>query len=132
MREVEYDLAYMFAYSERERTLAYRKFEDDISEEIKKRRLSEIISQQMSIQHRRNQNEIGQRHLVLVEGTSKRSAQQMSGRTDTNKIAVFDRKDFEKGDYLEVEITRATSATLIAKPISKTSLEDYYSAALEA
>ena len=132
MREVEYDLAYMFAYSERERTLAYRKFEDDISEEIKKRRLSEIISQQMSIQNRRNQNEIGQRHLVLVEGTSKRSAQQMSGRTDTNKIAVFDRKDFEKGDYLEVEITRATSATLIAKPISKTSLVDYYSAALEA
>ena len=132
MREVEYDLAYMFAYSERERTLAYRRFEDDISEEIKKRRLSEIISQQMSIQHRRNQNEIGQRHLVLVEGTSKRSAQQISGRTDTNKIAVFDRKDFEKGDYIEVEITRATSATLIAKPISKTSLVDYYSAALEA
>ena len=132
MREVEYDLAYMFAYSERERTLAYRKFKDDISEEIKKRRLSEIISQQMSIQHRRNQNEIGQRHLVLVEGTSKRSAQQISGRTDTNKIAVFDRKDFEKGDYIEVEITRATSATLIAKPISKTSLVDYYSAALEA
>ncbi len=132
MREVEYDLAYMFAYSERERTLAYRKFEDDISEEIKKRRLSEIISQQMSIQHRRNQNEIGQRHLVLVEGLSKRSTQQMSGRTDTNKIAVFDRKDFEKGDYIEVEITQATSATLIAKPISKTSLEDYYSAALEA
>ncbi len=132
MREVEYDLAYMFAYSERERTLAYRKFEDDISEEIKKRRLSEIISQQMSIQNRRNQNEIGQRHLVLVEGTSKRSTQQMSGRTDTNKIAVFDRKNFEKGDYIEVEITQATSATLIAKPISKTSLEDYYSAALEA
>ena len=132
MREVEYDLAYMFAYSERERTLAYRKFEDDISEEIKKRRLSEIISQQMSIQHRRNQNEIGQRHLVLVEGTSKRSAQQISGRTDTNKIAVFDRKDFEKGDYIEVEITRATSATLIAKPISKTSLVDYSSAAIEA
>ncbi len=132
MRKVEYDLAYMFAYSERERTLAYRKFKDDIPEEIKKRRLSEIISQQMSIQHRRNQNEIGQRHVVLVEGTSKRSKQQMSGRTDTNKIAVFDRKDFEKGDYIEVEITGATSATLIAKPISKTSLEEYYSATLEA
>lgn len=132
MREVEYDLAYMFAYSERERTLAYRKFEDDVPEEEKKRRLSEIISQQMSIQHRRNQNEIGQRHVVLVEGTSKRSEQQMSGRTDTNKIAVFDRNDFEKGDYVEVEITGATSATLIAKPIAKTSLGAYYSAALEA
>jgi tRNA-2-methylthio-N6-dimethylallyladenosine synthase len=132
MREVEYDLAYMFAYSERERTLAYRKFEDDVPEEVKKRRLSEIISQQMSIQHRRNHDEIGQRHVVLVEGTSKRSEQQMSGRTDTNKIAVFDRNDFEKGDYVEVEITGATSATLIAKPIAKTSLGAYYSAVLEA
>ena len=132
MREVEYDLAYMFAYSERERTLAYRKFEDDVPEEVKKRRLSEIISQQMSIQHRRNQDEIGQRHVVLVEGTSKRSEQQMSGRTDINKIAVFDRNDFEKGDYVEVEITGATSATLIAKPIAKTSLGVYYSAVLEA
>jgi tRNA-2-methylthio-N6-dimethylallyladenosine synthase len=132
MREVEYDLAYMFAYSERERTLAYRKFEDDVPEEEKKRRLSEIISQQMSIQHRRNQDEIGQRHVVLVEGTSKRSEQQMSGRTDTNKIAVFDRNEFEKGDYVEVEITGATSATLIAKPIAKTSLGAYYSAVLEA
>jgi tRNA-2-methylthio-N6-dimethylallyladenosine synthase len=132
MREVEYDLAYMFAYSERERTLAYRKFEDDVPEEVKKRRLSEIISQQMSIQHRRNHDEIGHRHVVLVEGTSKRSEQQMSGRTDTNKIAVFDRNDFEKGDYVEVEITGATSATLIAKPIAKTSLGAYYSAVLEA
>ena len=132
MREVEYDLAYMFAYSERERTLAYRKFEDNVPDDVKKRRLSEIISQQMSIQHRRNQDEIGQRHVVLVEGTSKRSKQQMSGRTDTNKIAVFDRKDFKKGDYVEVEITGATSATLIAKPIANTSLEEYYSAALEA
>ena len=132
MREVEYDLAYMFAYSERERTLAYRKFEDDVPEEVKKRRLSEIISQQMSTQHRRNQDEIGQRHVVLVEGTSKRSEQQMSGRTDTNKIAVFDRNNFEKGDYVEVEITGATSATLIAKPIAKTSLGVYYSAVLEA
>ena len=132
MREVEYDLAYMFAYSERERTLAYRKFEDDVPQEVKKRRLSEIISQQMSIQHRRNQDEIGQRHVVLVEGTSKRSEQQMSGRTDTNKIAVFDRNDFEKGDYVEVEITGATSATLIAKPIATTSLRAYYSAVLEA
>lgn len=132
MREVEYDLAYMFAYSERERTLAYRKFEDDVPEEVKKRRLSEIISQQMSIQHRRNHDEIGHRHVVLVEGTSKRSEQQMSGRTDTNKIVVFDRNDFEKGDYVEVEITGATSATLIAKPIAKTSLGAYYSAILEA
>lgn len=128
MAEVEFDLAYMFAYSERERTLAYRKYEDNISEEVKKQRLTEIINQQMDIQARRNQLEIGNRHIVLVEGTSKRSDEQMSGRTDTNKMAVFDRKDFKPGDYAEVEITGATSATLMARPIQKTTLSEYYGA----
>lgn len=132
MKEVEYDLAYMFAYSERERTLAYRKYEDDVPEEVKKRRLSEIITQQMNIQDARNQNEIGKRHLVLVEGTSKRSDEQLSGRTDTNKMVVFDRKDFEIGDYVEVEVTSATSATLLAKPIAKSSIQEYYGKTAEA
>lgn len=132
MKEVEYDLAYMFAYSERERTLAYRKFEDDVPEEVKKRRLTEIINQQMDIQKQRNLKEIGNRHLVLVEGTSKRSEEQMSGRSDTNKIVIFDRMDFEKGDYVEVEITDSTSATLKAKPIRKTTLVEYYGVAVEA
>ena len=132
MALVEYDLAYMFAYSERERTLAYRKFEDDVSHEIKKRRLTEIINQQMEIQKQRNQLEIGKRHLVLVEGTSKRSEEQMSGRTDTNKMVIFDRKNFKKGDYIEVEITDSTSATLKAIPIKKTTLVDYYGVAVEA
>ena len=117
----------MFAYSERERTLAYRKFEDDVPEEVKKRRLSEIISQQMSIQHKSNKAELGNRHVVLVEGTSKRSEDQLSGRTDTNKMVVFDRMDFERGDYVEVEITDCTSATLRAIPIGKTTLTEYYS-----
>lgn len=132
MKEVGYDLAYMFAYSERERTLAHRKFEDDVPEETKKRRLSEIITQQMNIQKERNLEEIGTRHLVLVEGTSKKSEEQVSGRTDTNKIAVFDRRDFEKGDYVEVEITDCTSATLIAKPIQKTTITEFYGVAVEA
>ncbi|MFV1884185.1 MAG: tRNA (N6-isopentenyl adenosine(37)-C2)-methylthiotransferase MiaB [Balneola sp.] len=132
MKEVGFDLAYMFAYSERERTLAYRKFEDDVPEDIKKRRLSEIISQQMNIQKERNLDEIGMRHLVLVEGTSKKSEDQVSGRTDTNKIAVFDRKDFQKGDYVEVEVADCTSATLIAKPIRKTTITEFYGAAVEA
>ena len=132
MALVEYDLAYMFAYSERERTLAYRKFEDDVPHEIKKRRLTEIINQQMEIQKQRNQLEIGKRHLVLVEGTSKRSEEQMSGRTDTNKMVIFDRKNFKKGDYIEVEITDSTSATLKAIPIKKTTLVDYYGVAVEA
>lgn len=132
MKEVGYDLAYMFAYSERERTLAHRKFKDDVPEEIKKRRLSEIITQQMDIQKERNLGEIGTRHLVLVEGTSKKSEEQVSGRTDTNKIAVFDRRDFKKGDYVEVEITDCTSATLIARPIGKTTIAEFYGAAVEA
>ncbi len=128
MKEVEYDLAYMFAYSERERTLAQRKYEDNVPEKVKKRRLTEIITQQMEIQERRNQQEIGNRHVVLVESTSKRSDEQMSGRSDTNKMVVFDRKDFKPGDYVEVEVTDATSATLLARPIQKTTLSDYYRA----
>ncbi len=131
MKQVGYDLAYMFAYSERERTLAYRKFEDNVPEEVKKRRLSEIINQQMEIQKERNLKEIGKRHLVLVEGTSKRSEDQMSGRTDTNKMVIFDRMDFQKGDYVEVEITESTSATLKGNPIRKTTLVEYYGVAAE-
>ncbi|MFO7798145.1 tRNA (N6-isopentenyl adenosine(37)-C2)-methylthiotransferase MiaB [Rhodohalobacter sp.] len=126
MKIVEYDLAYMFAYSERERTLAARKYEDNVPEDVKKRRLSEIIQQQMSIQKKNNKNEVGRRHLVLVEGTSKKSDQQLSGRTDTNKMAVFDRRDFQKGDYVEVEVTDCTSATLITKPIGKSSIEEFF------
>ena len=125
MKVVEYDLAYMFAYSERERTLAHRKFEDNVPEEIKKRRLTEIITQQMSIQQTNNKMEIGRRHVVLAEGTSKRSEQQLSGRTDTNKVVVFDREVYSKGDYVEVEITDTTSATLIGKPLRRVRLSEY-------
>lgn len=125
MAKVEYDLAYMFAYSERGRTLAQRKYEDDVPEDIKKRRLSEIIEQQMSIQDKLNKKEIGRRHLVLAEGTSKRSEQQLSGRTDTNKMVVFDREDYQKGDYVEVTITDCTSATLMGNPIRKSSIAEY-------
>jgi len=127
MAEVRYDLAYMFAYSERERTLAQRKYEDDIPEETKKKRLSEIIDQQMRIQEENNTLEIGKRHLVLVEGTSKRSETQLNGRTDTNKMVIFDQVDFKPGDYVEVEITGNTSATLHAKPIRKSSIQEFYS-----
>lgn len=125
MSKVGYDLAYMFAYSERERTLAYRKFEDDVPEETKKRRLSEIIDQQMAIQLDRNQAEIGRKHLVLAEKTSKRSDQQLQGRTDTNKMVVFDAENYKPGQYVEVVITDCTSATLIAKPIKQSSIADF-------
>lgn len=79
----------------------------------------------MNIQEKLNKKEIGRRHLVLVEGTSKRSDEQMCGRTDTNKMVVFDRKDFEKGDYVEVTITDCTSATLMADPIRKSSIQEF-------
>jgi tRNA-2-methylthio-N6-dimethylallyladenosine synthase len=125
MSEVRYDLAYMFAYSERERTLANRKYKDDVPEEVKKRRLTEIINQQQAIQEENNKKEIGRTHLVLVEGTSKRSDEQLNGRTDTNKMVVFDRQNYEKGDYVEVKITDCTAATLMAKPIRKKTLTDF-------
>ena len=125
MAEVEYDLAYMFAYSERGRTLAQRKYDDDVPEEVKNRRLSEIIEQQMDIQEKLNKQEIGRRHLVLVEGTSKRSDEQLCGRTDTNKMVVFDREDYEKGDYVEVTITDCTSATLMGNAIKKSSIQEF-------
>lgn len=132
MADVRYDLAYMFAYSERERTLAARKYVDDVPEEVKKRRLSEIIEQQQRIQYENNQLEIGRSHLVLVEGPSKRSDQQLSGRTDTNKMVVFDRQNYERGQYVEVVITSANSATLQAEPVRATTIHDYYRAAVTA
>jgi len=127
MAEVEYDLAYMFAYSERERTLAQRKYDDDVPKEIKKRRLSEIITQQMNIQKKRNDAEIGNVHIVLAEGTSKKSDEQLSGRSDTNKMVVFDKEHYQKGDYVAVEISDCTSATLIGKPLYKTSTQEFFS-----
>lgn len=124
MEQVQYDMAYMFAYSERERTLAQRKFKDDVPEEIKKRRLSEIIELQQHIAGIRNRMEIGKRHIVLVEGTSKRSDDHLSGRTDTNKMVIFEKGSWKYGDYVEMEITGCTSATLKGRAVRKISLEE--------
>lgn len=132
METVQYDLAYMFAYSERERTLAHRKLEDDVPEETKKRRLSEIINRQMEIQEELNRKEIGSEHLVLVEGPSKRSDDQLCGRTDTNKMVVFDRKDFKAGEYVVVEIDDATSATLKGRALRRSSIREYYGETVSA
>lgn len=79
----------------------------------------------MGIQEELNNEEIGHRHLVLVEGTSKRSDEQMKGRTDTNKMVVFDRENLKKGDYAVVEITDSTSATLMGKVLLKSSIRDF-------
>jgi tRNA-2-methylthio-N6-dimethylallyladenosine synthase len=124
MREVEYDHAYMFKYSERPDTYAARKLEDDVPDDVKQRRLEEIITLQRSISEVRNANEIGREHTVLVEGPSKKSDAQLCGRTDTNKMVVFDRADYEKGDYVNVRIVDATSATLMGEALGRTTLQE--------
>lgn len=113
MREVKYDMAYMFAYSERPGTLAARKYKDDVPEELKKRRLNEIIALQMEHSMERNLADIGHRFKVLVEGPSKRSAQDMCGRNDQNKMVVFPSDGCKVGDYVKARIESCTSATLL-------------------
>lgn len=125
MKQVQFDLAYMFAYSERGRTLAERRMADDVSDDVKKRRLSEIISLQKSIELQNNLKEIGTQHLVLIEGPSKRNESELCGRTDTNKMVIIDTDRFEKGDYIEVEITNATSATLRGRDLRKSSIREF-------
>jgi tRNA-2-methylthio-N6-dimethylallyladenosine synthase len=123
MRRVRYDNAYMFAYSERPQTYAEKKYEDDVPEEVKKRRLTEVIELQHEIQLERNEAEIGREHVVLVEGPSKKSDAQLCGRTDTNKMVVFDRENFEKGQYVRVRIEDCTKATLLGTGLEVTTLE---------
>jgi len=110
---VMYDYGYMFAYSERPGTPAAKKFKDDIPEEIKKRRLQEIIEKQQLHSLQRNQRAIGKIHKVLVEGFSKRSDAHLQGRNDQNKVVVFPKESFQKGDYVWVKVTEVTAATLI-------------------
>jgi tRNA-2-methylthio-N6-dimethylallyladenosine synthase len=112
MDYVTYDYAYMFAYSERPGTLAAKKYADDIPEDVKKRRLSEVIDRQREHSAARNQRHIGQIHHVLIEGPSKRSDDFLSGRNDQNKVVVFPKGDFRKGQYVDVLITDCSSATL--------------------
>lgn len=114
MQKVKYDGAYMFKYSPREGTKAFR-MEDDVTEEMKTKRLNEIIDLQQSISYDLNQQLIGKEEIILVEGFSKKSDQFMAGRTDTNKVAIFPTNENVKvGDYVKVKINRATSATLFS------------------
>ncbi|HYV92708.1 MAG TPA: tRNA (N6-isopentenyl adenosine(37)-C2)-methylthiotransferase MiaB [Chitinophagales bacterium] len=117
MEYVKYDMAYMFKYSERPGTPAAKKFSDDISEEIKSKRLSEIVELQHLHQHEMNISEVGREYEVLVESTSKRSKDFFSGRNSQNKVVVFPKKNFQKGDYATVRIVDFTSATLIGDVI---------------
>lgn len=116
MDYVKYDFSYMFMYSERPGTLAAKKFEDDIPEPIKKRRLQEIIARQKEISIERNKLDIGKTVEVLIEGTSKRSEEQLQGRNSANKVVIFDRKEgLEKGQYVHVKINDCSAATLFGE-----------------
>ena len=117
MREVGYDFAYMFKYSERPGTFAQRNLGDDIPEDVKTRRLTEIIDLQNKLSEESNKRDIGKEFEILVECTSKRSDAQLSGRTSQNKMVVFDRHNFKVGDYVRVRITGCSSATLFGEVI---------------
>jgi tRNA-2-methylthio-N6-dimethylallyladenosine synthase len=107
----------MFFYSERPGTLAAKKFADDIPLETKKRRLQEIIAKQAQHSLERNQRDIGKVHKVLVEGFSKRSDEQLQGRNSANKVVVFPKEHYKKGDYVNVLVEDCTPATLLGKAI---------------
>jgi tRNA-2-methylthio-N6-dimethylallyladenosine synthase len=117
MRAVRYDHAFMFMYSERPNTYAQRKYEDDVPEEVKKRRLTEIINLQSEHSIESNRRDVGTEQIVLVEGSSKRSEEQLAGRIDSNKMVVFDRGDCQPGSYVKVRITDCTSATLFGEVV---------------
>lgn len=110
---VKYDFAYMFYYSERPGTLAAKKMADDISLEIKKRRLEEVISKQRILSHESNKLDVGKVFKVLIEGPAKKSVNHLQGRTTTNKVVVFESTDKNKGEYVDLYITGCTSGTLL-------------------
>ena len=111
-----YDLAYMFFYSERPGTLAAKRFQDDVPEAVKKKRLQEVVELHRHQSLQSMQKEIGKTAKVLIEGNSKRSDDHWCGRSDNNKVVVFPKtEDFKKGDYADVLIETCTAATLIGK-----------------
>ena len=115
MEYCSYDAAFMFKYSERPGTFASKHLKDDIDEKEKVRRLNEIIALQQELSARNNRNCIGKEYEVLIEGVSKRSKEQFFGRTEQNRTAVFDRKNYKIGDFVKVRVTGSTAATLLAE-----------------
>ncbi len=117
MRFVEYDMAYMFFYSERPGTLAARKLADDVPLDVKKRRLQETIDLQQQHSARRNERAVGRVHEVLVENFSKRSQEHLSGRNSQNQVVIFPKGNFQKGDYVNVLVHSSTASTLLGEAI---------------
>ncbi|MBU8891319.1 MAG: tRNA (N6-isopentenyl adenosine(37)-C2)-methylthiotransferase MiaB [Bacteroidales bacterium] len=117
MTWVNYDYAFMFKYSERPKTYAARHLKDDVAEDVKSKRLTEIIELQGKLSEISKKIDLGKVFEVLVEGVSKKSEDQLFGRNSQNKVVVFPKQNYKTGDYVFVEITDCTSATLIGKPV---------------
>lgn len=119
MREVGFDYGYMFSYSERPKTLAERKYEDDVPEEVKKRRLAEVISLQRELSLAANKLHVGKVQRILVEGTSKRSVDDHYGRNSQNVVVVFPKEDTVPGTYVDVRVDSCTGGTLLGTVITQ-------------
>jgi tRNA-2-methylthio-N6-dimethylallyladenosine synthase len=117
MEWAEYDFAYMFKYSERPDTYAALNYRDDVSEQVKTRRLNEIIQLQLKLSLESKERDVGQVVEVLVEGSSKKSAEHVFGRSSQNKVVVFPKEGYKPGDYVQVRIRSCTSATLIGEAV---------------
>jgi tRNA-2-methylthio-N6-dimethylallyladenosine synthase len=125
MEWANYSMSYMFAYSERPGTLAQKKFPDDVPDEIKKRRLAEIVRLQNHLSLRHNKADIGKTFKVLVEGDSKKSDLEFKGRNSQNKMVVFPKTEGVKpGDYIFVKVVDATSATLLGRGLDKKEIRE--------
>jgi tRNA-2-methylthio-N6-dimethylallyladenosine synthase len=117
MEYVKYDFGFMFAYSERPGTLAGKKMDDDVPAEIKKRRLTEVINLQQKHALHRTQEHLGKTEEVLIEGTSKKDANQWKGRNTQNTVIVFPKEHYKLGDFVNVKVENCTSATLIGTAV---------------
>jgi tRNA-2-methylthio-N6-dimethylallyladenosine synthase len=115
----KYDMSYMFIYSERPGTLAARRYKDDITDEVKKRRLQEIVEIQGRLSRESNQRDVGKAFKVLIEGDSKRSTDHWMGRNTQNKVIVFPKENYDcrKGDYVWVKVSDCTQATLLGEMV---------------
>jgi len=115
MEWAKYDFSYMFKYSERPNTFAHRNMKDDVPEDIKSRRLTEIIDLQHKISREVRQKDVGRTFEILVEGTSKKSEEKMHGRTSQNQTVIFPKGNAKKGDFINVKITKATQTTIMGE-----------------
>ncbi len=117
MEYCRYDLAYLYFYSERPGTLAARRFEDDVPLEVKKRRLQDLVDLYRAHSLQNMEREVGKTFRVLIEGDSKKSPDDFFGRNDQNKVVVFPKQHYQKGEYVDVKIHACTSGTLIGTPV---------------